>query len=351
MNKCGKDFYKVLKVPRSATEQEIKKAYKKLAVKLHPDKNPGDETVKKQFQEVAEAYEVLSDEEKRRVYDQYGEEGLNKDHGSGFGGFDIFDFFSGGGGHKKKKGELKKGPSQTIELQASLEDLYNGRDFEVLQRRQIICTHCRGTGADDPNDVQTCKVCGGSGVRVVEQKIGPGFTQRFQQQCDACGGKGKTSRTVCSKCRGSKIEIGEQLITLFIEKGMPDGHEIVSPSDADENPGEEPGDIIFKISTLHHDKFTRKGNDLFMTQKISLLEALVGFTYTFQHLDGHSVELKRGAVTPPGFVQQLSGEGMPIHGNSLNFGQLFVTYQVIFPTKLTEEQKEAFKQLLSPEHK
>jgi len=232
-------------------------------------------------------------------------------------------------------------------VQATLEDLYNGRDFEILQRRQILCTHCRGTGADDPNDVQTCNVCGGSGHKIVEQKIGPGFVQRMQTVCDKCGGKGKVSKSVCSKCKGTKVQAGEQLLTIFIEKGMPDGYEIKSTSDCDENPGEEPGDILFKITTAPHERFTRKGNDLFMTLKISLLEALTGFQYSFKHLDGHAVELKRTTVTPPGFIQALPNEGMPIHGNSFNFGQLFVTYQINFPTKLTEKQKEGFKSLLS----
>lgn len=348
--KESRDFYKILKISRSATEQEIKKAFKRLSVQMHPDKNPGDEAAKKAYQEVSAAYEVLSDPEKRRVYDQYGEEGLKNDHGGGggFGGFDIFESFFGGGGNRAKKGELQKGAAQFVELQASLEDLYNGRDFEILQKRQILCPHCRGTGADDPNDVQTCTACGGSGHRIVEQKIGPGFVQRMQTTCDKCGGKGKVSRSVCSKCKGTKVHTGEQVLTIFIEKGMPDGHEIRSQSDADENPGEEPGDIHFKISTAPHERFTRKGNDLFMTHRITLLEALVGFEVSFKHLDGHLVELKRSIVTPPGFTQALQGEGMPVHGNSFTFGQLFVTYQIIFPGSLTEKQKEGFKALLAP---
>jgi len=242
---------------------------------------------------------------------------------------------------------MKKGVSQVIELQASLEDLYNGRDFEVLQKRQILCSHCRGTGADDPNDVQNCRACGGTGIKIQEQKLGPGFVQRVQTTCNECGGKGKVSKSICSKCKGTKVQTGEQLLTVFIEKGMPDGHEIISNSDADEIPGEEPGDVVFKIAVGPHDRFTRKGNDLYMTQKISLLEALVGFSTTFSHLDGHKVTLERNTVTPPSYVQTLSGEGMPIHGNSLNFGKLYVTYLIDFPKTITEEQKEGFRKLLA----
>jgi DnaJ-related protein SCJ1 len=345
--KESRDFYKILKISRSATEQEIKKSFKRLSVQLHPDKNPGNEEAKLKYQEVSAAYEVLSDPEKRRVYDQYGEEGLKNDQGGGFGGgFDIFENFFGGGGNRARKGELQKGASQTIELQATLEDLYNGRDFEILQKRQVLCTHCRGTGAEDPNDVQSCTSCGGSGQKIVEHKIGPGFVQRMQTVCDKCGGKGKVSKSVCSKCRGTKVQQGEQLLTIFIEKGMPEGHQIVSPSDSDEIPGEEPGDLIFQISTLPHRNFVRDGSNLRLTHKITLLQALVGFSITFDHLDGHKVQLSRDAVTPPGFVQTLPREGMPIHGNPSQFGSLFVTYTIEFPKHLTNEQKEAFKKLL-----
>jgi len=345
---AGRDFYKILKVSRSATEKEISKAYKKLAVKLHPDKNPGDEEAKKQYSEVSEAYEVLSNPEKRRVYDQHGEEGLkNQNNQGGAGGWsDIFYFFGGGGGRKQNPGELKKGPSQTIELQATLEQLYNGYDLEVLQRRQILCRHCRGTGAEDPNDVHSCRSCGGSGVKIQEQRLGPGFIQRVQVVCDECGGKGKISKSVCTHCHGTKVDSGEQLITLFLEKGMADGHEIISPSDSDEVPGEEPGDLIFKIAQLPHKHFKRDGNNLKLDVKITLLQALVGFSFTMDHLDGHKITLTRDDVTPPGFVQTLPKEGMPIHGSPSTFGSLYVTYSIDFPKKITSQQKEEFKKLL-----
>jgi len=292
----------------------------------------------------------LSNPEKRRIYDQYGEEGLKRDQNGGAGGggwTDIFDFFTGGGGRQRQnRGELKKGVPVQIELQCTLEQLYNGDDFEILQRRQVMCHHCRGTGAEDPNDVQTCHSCGGSGVKIHEQRLGPGFIQRVQATCEVCEGKGKISKTVCSHCGGTKVETGEQIITIFLEKGMPDGHEIVSPSDSDENPGEEPGDLIFKITTLPHRHFVREGNNLRLTHKITLLQALVGFNITLDHLDGHKVTLERDGVTPPGFVQVLQKEGMPIHGKPSEFGSLYVTYSIEFPKTLSEDQKEAFKKLL-----
>jgi len=255
-------------------------------------------------------------------------------------------FFGTGNRGRQGRQEMKKGAPMVIELQCSLEDLYNGRDFEVLQRRQVLCSHCRGTGAEDPNDVSTCPVCSGSGVKIVNQQLAPGFVQRVQTQCDRCGGKGKIMKSVCSHCHGTKVEIGDQLVMVFVEKGMPDGHEIISPSDADQNPDEEPGDLIFRIKTLPHKLFTRTGNDLHMTQTITLLQALVGFSTSFIHLDGHEVTLTRAEVTPPGFVQQIWDEGMPVHEQSSRKGRLFVTYQILFPAYVTEAHKSEFRRLL-----
>jgi len=191
---CGEDYYKLLGITRSAKAADIKKAYRKLAVQYHPDKHPNDEEKKAKFQEISNAYEVLSDEEKRRIYDQYGEEGLKKGvrSGDGFNPFeDIFSsMFTGGGGQRRKKDELPKANPMKIKLQVSLEDLYNGKDLEILQRRQVLCPHCRGTGAENSDDVSSCPDCGGTGVKVVTQKLGPGFVQRMQTTCDRCGGKG-----------------------------------------------------------------------------------------------------------------------------------------------------------------
>jgi len=142
------------------------------------------------------------------------------------------------------------------------------------------------------------------------------------------------------------VDIAEQLISLFIERGMPDGHEIVSESDGDEKPGEEPGDLIFKITAAPHKRFERKGNDLYMTMTITLLQSLIGFTKTFKHLDGHEVAVTRDTVTKPGLQITITGEGMPHHGFSSQKGDLYVTFSIQFPTSLTEEQKEGFKNLL-----
>eukprot|EP01125_Pyxidicula_operculata_P003466 TRINITY_DN1436_c0_g1_i2.p1 TRINITY_DN1436_c0_g1~~TRINITY_DN1436_c0_g1_i2.p1 ORF type:complete len:225 (-),score=57.61 TRINITY_DN1436_c0_g1_i2:276-950(-) len=217
---------------------------------------------------------------------------------------------------------------------------------DLVQRRQILCPHCRGTGAENSDDVQSCNECGGSGMKVVTQQLGPGFVQRMQTTCPKCNGKGKVVTSTCHQCKGTKVDIGEQTIDLFIEKGMPDGFEIVSESDGDERPGEEPGDLIFKITTLPHKRFERKGDDLHLSITVSLLQSLVGFTKTFKHLDGHEVTVERKEVTKPGFVLEIKGEGMPKHGHSTDKGSLFITFTVQFPTFITSEQKDIFEKVL-----
>merc|ERR1711991_138336 len=174
---AGTDYYEVLGVSRQATKKEIKRAYRKLSLKYHPDKNKGDKEAEKKFQELGQAYEVLSDEKQRQTYDQYGEEGLKKGGGGGRSPFDVFSSFGGFGfgqsGGKRGGGERKTGPSITMDLDVSLEDLYNGKDFEAQINKQVICGQCGGSGAENPDDVQQCPVCGGSGVKIVTKRLGP----------------------------------------------------------------------------------------------------------------------------------------------------------------------------------
>jgi len=198
---AGKNYYQILGVSRDATSKEIGKAYRELSLKYHPDKNKGDPTAQEKFVEISQAYEVLSDDEKRRIYDQYGEEGLQQGGGNSFRNpFDIFANFGfggggGGGGHSHR--EQRKGPSVEIPLEVTLADLYNGRTISVAHKKQILCPKCRGSGAKNADDVQTCPVCGGSGTRVFTQQLGPGFITQTQKTCDKCGGKGKIVKSTC----------------------------------------------------------------------------------------------------------------------------------------------------------
>jgi len=340
---CGRDYYEILGVPRDATDKQISKAWRKLSIELHPDKHPEKE---KEYVEASSAYAVLHDPDKRKIYDQYGEDGLNGKAGGGGGGFNPFEMFFG---HKQQHSSgttIPKGPDVEMELEVTLQDLYLGRTLEVVQKKQMLCHKCRGTGAKKASDVTTCSGCKGTGMKVKVQQLGPGFVQQTQTVCDECGGKGKKVTSTCPHCGGKKVETGEDTITIFVERGMQDGEKIVFEGQSDEAPDSTPGDLIFKLVTVPHKKFVRKGDDLHYPLTISLLEALVGFTKKIKHLDGHTVEITRTEVTKPGQIITISGEGMPMHNFPSQTGNLYVEVTVKFPASVTEEQKEGFRKLL-----
>ncbi|KAL1917261.1 uncharacterized protein VTP21DRAFT_4917 [Calcarisporiella thermophila] len=342
---AGRDYYDVLGVSRDASLREIKKAYKVLSKKYHPDKNPGDKEAEAKFVELAQAYEVLSDDEKKRIYDQYGEEGLKQSgQGSQFHDpFDIFRQFFGGGSMKFEFHTERKGPSLQIPIDIELQDLYLGKEVEFDLSRQVICDHCRGSGAKSPNDIVTCTSCQGHGVKVVRQALGPGIFQSFQSTCDKCHGTGKIIRKACDVCKGRKVRRGNEQLTLVIERGMVEGDTIVFERKADETPDIVPGDLIFVLRVLPHPIFTRDGNDLYATLDITLTESLGGFEKEISHLDGHKIVLKRDQITPHGFVQEIAGEGMPHHNFPSFKGKLFIEYSVIFPISVTSDVVDALQ--------
>jgi len=215
---AGRNFYEVLELTKSATPEQIKKAYRRLSLKWHPDKNKDNAPeANKHFVEVANAYEVLSDTEKRRTYDTYGEEGLKQ----GQAQRDPFDLFSQFGffGQGRQNQEDQRGEDVKIDIQVTLEDLYNGKSFEVLVKNQVLCPKCRGSGARSENDVHQCPSCGGRGIKVTMHQLGPGFVQQVQSQCDVCAGTGKIVKSKCPHCQGKKIVRGEKTIDVYIERG------------------------------------------------------------------------------------------------------------------------------------
>ncbi|CAG8731123.1 5540_t:CDS:2, partial [Cetraspora pellucida] len=212
------DYYQLLDVHRSASQREIKKKYKQLSKKYHPDKNPGDKEAEQKFVQLAEAYEVLSDETKRSIYDKYGEEGL-KQHGSGgtnfHNPFDIFAKFFGGSGHFGDSSQTERqGPTIVMDIEVDLKELYLGTQVEVDISKQVICSHCRGSGAKSEDDVITCDACSGRGVKVVKQMLGPGIFQQFHSTCDSCGGKGKIVKSKCPICSGRKVLRANEQLTV-----------------------------------------------------------------------------------------------------------------------------------------
>ncbi|KAI8869598.1 DnaJ-domain-containing protein [Ramicandelaber brevisporus] len=362
----AQDYYKILGLTRSATKQQIKKAYKKLSMKYHPDKRPGDEEAEKKFIEIGEAYDALNDDESRRIYDNYGAEGLKKHRqGQDAGGhhgfhnpFDIFEQFfggafgggGGGGGRRHYHQQQKRGADIVVQLYVSLEDLYNGKEIDYDISKYVVCPKCRGSGADHPDDVTTCPVCGGHGVRVVKQMIAPGFYQQFQTTCEECGGKGKVYKSKCSHCSGHKVVRGNDQLSVTIERGLRDAQVLTYEREADQHPDHIPGDIKFVINTLPHDLFTRPSNsdDLHMDLELTLEQALVGFSVNITHLDGRNVTIARkSAITPPGHKMTMTGEGMPKHGAAHETGDLIVTCSLNFPKHIDEKAGGTIKKLFA----
>ncbi|TPX57239.1 hypothetical protein PhCBS80983_g03943 [Powellomyces hirtus] len=338
------DYYKVLGVDRSATKKTIKKAYRESSKKYHPDKNPGDKVAEDKFVELAQAYEVLSDDEKRRIYDQYGEEGLKGSGQQFHNPFDIFAQFGGFGGGgfggfgHRHHAQQQKGPEVHMDVAVTLEELFLGTSIEVEINKQIICPTCRGSGAKHADDVTQCTACGGSGIRVVRQMLGPGMYTQMQQHCDACGGRGKIIKSKCKACSGTKVKRGSHQVTITVDRGMADAQRITLDQESDEAPDIIPGDLVFTLQTQPHPVFTRNGDNLYAKQVISLKEALLGVDRKLKQLDGSLVTVRREGVTQPGFVQEIRGEGMPKHDRPNERGLLYVEYIVVLPEKLTNAQ-------------
>nr|KAJ3421035.1 DnaJ- protein scj1 [Polyrhizophydium stewartii] len=225
-------------------------------------------------------------------------------------------------------------------LDITLEELFRGVEIEVEINKQIICPICRGSGAKSHEHVKTCHSCGGHGVKIMRQQLAPGFVQQVQVTCDVCGGRGKIVQSKCAACAGEKVKRGSSQMTVQVERGMGDGQSIVFEGEADQSPDQRAGDVKFTLRQRPHPVFTRKGDNLYMTQAITLKEALLGFEKKVAHLDGKDLPIARKTVTQPGFVQTIKGQGMPKFGFPSERGDLFVEYSVVFPTTLTAEQQK-----------
>ncbi|KAK4492619.1 hypothetical protein RD792_003437 [Penstemon davidsonii] len=323
---AAKSYYDILQVPKGAADDQIKRAYRKLALKYHPDKNQGNEEANKKFAEINNAYEVLSDSEKRGIYDRYGEEGLKQHaaNGGGRGGSNIQDifseFFGGGSREEEEEDRIAKGDDVIVDLDATLEDLYLGGTLKVWRVKNVI---------KPAPGKRRCKCRN----EVYHRQVGPGMFQQMTEQ-------------VCQQCSNVKYEREGDFITLDIEKGMQDGQEVVFYDDGEPIIDGEPGDLKFRIRTAPHDRFRREGNDLHMTVTITLVQALVGFEKNIKHLDEHLVDISSKGVTKPKEVRKFKSEGMPLHFSNKK-GDLHVAFEVLFPSSLTEDQKTKIKEILS----
>jgi len=310
----------VQQVPKSASQEEIRKAYRKLAREHHPDKG-GDE---KLFKEIQEAYDCLSDPEKKELYDQGGKDAVERGAAGG-GHDDLLSALFGGGGRRQSRGP-QKGESVVHKIQVSLENLYNGKTFKMAITRQRV-KYPSGMSADQATT--TCNTCGGAGAVLKTQRMGP-MLQQVQMRCPDCGGQGKSFK------EGVSVFQEKKTLEVRVDPGMKHGQKIVMAGEADENPGMEPGDVVFILVQQDHPVFQRKGADLVMEKHISLKDALCGCKFAVKHLDDRQIIIKTnpGEVIKPNALKMIASEGMPLWKRPFEKGRLFILFKVTFPDSL-----------------
>ena len=357
-----RDYYEVLGVEKNAAQEDIKRAYRKLAVKYHPDKNPGDKEAEEKFREATEAYEVLSDEKKRPLYDQYGFAGVDgMDQGGGgqyshayqdfsdlFGGMgggfgDIFDNIFGGGfggGSRRNQGP-QAGASLRYDLQISFRDAVYGTKAEIHFRHAEACDSCGGTGGTGK---KTCPTCKGMG----QVRSGNGFFQ-IQQTCPKCSGKGSVIEKPCASCRGSGLVEKNKAMSLAIPAGTDDGKRIVIPRQGDAGSNGAPaGDLLVMVHVEPHAYFERNGQDLYCAVPISMSQAALGAEITIKSLDDKEVSFKVPAGTGNGKLLRIKGEGVPYSGSTRK-GDLYVKIMVQIPSHLSSKEKALLEQYMEME--
>ncbi|CAK8535478.1 unnamed protein product [Lathyrus sativus] len=344
-------YYEVLGVSKSASPDDLKKAYKKAAIKNHPDKGGDPE----KFKELAQAYEVLSDPEKREIYDQYGEDALKEGMGGGGGGHDPFDIFSsffGGGGFPgggSRGRRQRHGEDVVHPLKVSLEDLYLGTSKKLSLSRNVLCSKCNGKGSKSGASM-TCSGCDGTGMKISMRHLGANMIQQMQHPCNQCKGTGETitDKDRCPQCKGEKVVQQKKVLEVHVEKGMLNGQKITFPGEADEAPDTVTGDIVFVLQQKEHPKFTRKGEDLVVEHTLSLTEALCGFQFVLTHLDARQLLIKSnpGEVVKPDSYKAINDEGMPMYQRPFMKGKLYIHFTVEFPESLTLDQVKALESIL-----
>lgn len=355
-----RDYYEVLGVTKQSTADEIKKAYRKLAMKYHPDRNPGDKEAEEKFKEAAEAYSVLSDPDKKQKYDTYGFAGVNGGAGGfGAGGFSMDDIFSqfgdifsgfgfggfggfGGGGGSRGRG-VSKGSNIRIRVKVTLADVVHGVDKKVKINKEVCCPECAGRGAKSEADIKTCDKCGGRGVvaQVAQTIFG---TMQTQTTCPKCGGKGTMIANPCSKCRGTGAVKGEEEISFNIPAGVSNGMQLNVPGkgNAAHNGGVN-GDLIVLIEEEPGKELQRDENDLVYTLFISVPDAVMGTTAEVPSVDG-KLRIKIEPGTQSGKMLRLRGKGIPVL-NGYGAGDLLVYVQVWTPKVISSEEKQMMEKL------
>lgn len=344
-----RDYYEVLGVAKGATEEEIKKAYRKTAIKYHPDKNPDDKEAEEKFKEAAEAYDVLSNPEKRARYDQYGHAGVDGaagGYGAGgmsmedifsqfgdlFGGFGGFGGFSGFGGSRRGTRQ-RVGSDLRIRVHLTLKEILTGTTKKLKVKKQVHCKSCHGSGAEGGAKAETCSTCNGSGVVIRTQESFFGHVQT-QTTCPTCGGTGEVIKNKCRSCGGTGLEPGEEVVEVNIPAGVASGMQMTLRGSGNAGPNGGPsGDLLVEFEEIEDKEFARNGNDVIYSLLISLDTAILGGKVTVPTLDG-KVKITIDPGTQPGKILRLRNKGLPsVHGSAK--GDQLITIQVFIPSKLS----------------
>ncbi|MBP3944041.1 molecular chaperone DnaJ [Sphingobacteriaceae bacterium WQ 2009] len=359
-----RDYYDILGVSRSADEKEIKSAYRKLAVKYHPDKNPGDTAAEDKFKEAAEAYDVLSNAEKRQRYDQFGHAG-NSASGGGYGGGsmnmdDIFSqfgdifgggghpfesFFGGGGGGGQRGGgrRVVKGTNLRIKVKLTLEEIAKGVEKKVKVNKQVSCHTCDGSGAKDKSSYHTCSTCKGAGSvrRVTNTILGQ---MQTTSTCPTCNGEGVEITAKCTTCKGEGLERGEETITINIPAGVSEGMQLSMNGKGNAAPRDGiAGDLIILIEETPHESLKRDGLNVIYDLYVNFVDATLGTSVEIPTIDGKA-KIKIEAGTQSGKILRLKGKGIP-EVNSYHKGDQLVYVNIWTPKVLSTEEKEVLEKL------
>ena len=357
-----RDYYEVLGIQKNASKDDIKKAYRRLAVANHPDKNPGDKAAEERFKEATEAYEIIADDQKRAAYDQFGFAGVDgmgqggqdftniyRDFEDIFGGFgdfsSIFDNLFGGsggrGGGARRRGEPPKGTNLRYDLQLSFEDAVFGTNVEIAYSRDEACSVCSGSGSEAGGGRKVCPTCQGSG----QVRRSSGFFS-IASPCPTCSGEGHIIDKPCRSCGGSGLTKKKQKIKVTIPPGMDDGKRLSVAGQGDTGPnGGRPGDLYVFIHVRPHEFFERDGYDLYCAMPISISKAALGGEITVPTIDGKKVKVSIPAGTQYGKMLRLREEGVPGANGGARRGDMYIKLMVQVPAKLSRRGKELLEEL------
>lgn len=361
-----RDYYEILGVSKNATADEIKKAYRKKAIEFHPDKNPGDKQAEEKFKEAAEAYDVLSNDEKRSRYDQFGHAGVSGAAGNGgpFGGFsggnmsmdDIFSMFgdifgghmggfggfSGGFGGGSQRPQFR-GSDLRVKVKLNLKEISTGVEKKFKLKKYVPCSHCHGSGAESDSDIETCSTCKGSGTVIRNQQTILG-TMQTRATCPTCNGEGKIIKNKCKECAGEGIVYGEEVVSVKIPAGVAEGMQLSMSGKG--NAGKHngiPGDLLILVEEESNKDLIRDGNDLIYNLLLDFPTAALGGTVEIPTIDNR-VKVKIDSGTQPGKVLRLRGKGLP-DINRYGTGDLLVNISVYVPETLSKEEKKSLEEL------